>query len=115
MIWAGQQQFTTTVVANAGFYDGLSDEHREMVDSTIDEMVDVIFKIQDQYAKERLDKIKENSDIEMIHLDDSQRAVFAERPKQVEKKFVEMTGDSGQEVLNSLKQEISACEDKVSS
>jgi tripartite ATP-independent transporter DctP family solute receptor len=115
MIWAGQQQFTTTVVANYGFYDGLSDEHRQLVDSTVDEMVDVIFKTQDQYNKERLEKIKQTSDIEMIHLNEEQRAVFAERAKQVEKKFVEMTGDSGEKVLNALQQEIKTCEEKMGS
>ncbi|MDZ7713444.1 MAG: TRAP transporter substrate-binding protein DctP [Rhodovibrio sp.] len=32
MIWAGQQEFTTTVVANADFYNGLSKERKQLVE-----------------------------------------------------------------------------------
>ncbi len=113
MIWAGQQEFTTTVVANADFYNGLSDENRQIVDETVDEMVDVIFKTQKQYNEERLQKIKDTSDIEMVHLSEDQRAPFEEAAKKVEAKFVEMVGDSGQRVLDALKQEIKACEQKM--
>ena len=113
MIWAGQQEFTTTVVANADFYNGLSDENRQIVDETVNEMVDVIFKTQKQYNEERLQKIKDSSDIEMIHLSAEQRAPFEEAAKKVEAKFVEMVGDSGERVLDALKQEIKTCEQKM--
>jgi len=113
MIWAGQQEFTTTVVANHGFYSGLSDEKKKIVDETVSEMVDVIFKTQNQYNKERLEMIKKNSNIEMVHLSAEQRAPFEEAAKKVEAKFTEMTGDSGKRVLDALKQEISACEQKM--
>jgi TRAP-type C4-dicarboxylate transport system substrate-binding protein len=111
MIWAGQQEFTTTVVANADFYDGLSDAHRKIVDETVEEMVDVIFNIQQQYNAERLEKIKNDPKApEMIELSDSQRAPFREAAEQVEAKFVDMVGDSGERVLTALKEEIAACE-----
>jgi len=115
MIWAGQQQFVTTVVANRDFYEGLSDEHKKAVDETVDEMVDVIFRIQDQYNQERLEKIKNNSDIELVRLDEEQRKPFRERAKQVEAKFVEMVGEDGKKVLDALKEEIAACEARIES
>ena len=114
MIWAGQQEFTTTVVANLDFYEGLSDERQQLIDSTIDEMVDVIFKIQNQYNQERLEKIK-NSDSapEMVRLSDEQREPFRKAAEKVEAKFVEMTGEPGKKVLNALQEEIKTCEQSM--
>jgi tripartite ATP-independent transporter DctP family solute receptor len=114
MIWAGQQEFTTTVVANADFYDGLSEARKQLVDSTVDEMVDVIFKIQNQYNEERLEKIEASDQApEMIRLSDEQRAPFRKAAEQVEAKFVEMTGEPGKRVLNALQKEIAACEQSM--
>lgn len=115
MIWAGQQEFVTTVVANYDFYEGLKPEYKKAVDETVKEMVDVIFRIQNEYNKERLEKIKKDSDIKMIHLDEEQREPFRKRAKQVEKKFVEMVGEDGEKVLEALKEEIAACEAKIES
>jgi tripartite ATP-independent transporter DctP family solute receptor len=114
MIWAGQQEFTTTVVANADFYNGLSDEHQQMVDETVSEMVDVIFNIQNEYNQERLEKIKNDpKSPEMVRLSDEQREPFRKAATEVEAKFVDMVGDSGERVLNALKDEIAACEQSM--
>jgi len=111
MIWAGQQEFTTTVIANSDFYNGLSEDHKAALDSTVEEMVDVIFKIQNEYNQERLETIKNSDNApKMIRLSDAQREPFREAAEKVEAKFVEMTGDSGERVLNALKQEIATCE-----
>ena len=111
MIWAGQQEFTTTVIANSDFYNGLSEDHKAALDSTVEEMVDVIFKIQNEYNQERLETIKNSDNApEMIRLSDAQREPFRKAAQKVEAKFVEMTGDSGERVLNALKEEIAACE-----
>ncbi len=59
MIWAGQQEFTTSVVANQNFYDGLSDDRRAMVDGVVSELADYIFEVKRDYAETRLNKIKE--------------------------------------------------------
>jgi len=106
MIWAGQQQFTTTVVGNADWYNGLSDDRRQMLDETIAELADYIFRVQDQYNKERLEKIKqEKPDMKMIRLSEEQRATFKKRAQQVRDKYVEMVGDDGKEVLQCLSKE----------
>jgi TRAP-type C4-dicarboxylate transport system substrate-binding protein len=106
MVWAGQQQFTTTVVGNRDWYAGLSDDRRQMLDEVVDSMADYIFETQAQYNKERLEKIKQaKPDMEMIELSEDERAVFREASMGVRDKFVEMTGDSGQEVLQCLAEE----------
>lgn len=103
MIWAGQQQFTTTVVASNDWYNSLSAERRQLLDQTVAELADYIFKVQEQYNTERLQKIKEaKPEMKMIHLTEAQRAPFKKRAQQVREKYVEMVGPSGKEVLDCL-------------
>ena len=111
MIWAGQQQFTTTVVTNADWYQGLSDEHRQILDETVAELADYIFEVQEQYNQERLEKIKqEKPDMQMIELSAEERQAFEERAQQVRDAYVEMVGEEGQEVLSALESDIEAAE-----
>jgi TRAP-type transport system periplasmic protein len=110
MIFSGEQQFTTTVVTNADWYQAdLSDEHKQVLEETIAELADFIFEVQDQYNEERLEKIKqEKPDLQLIELTDEEREVFRERSLQAREAFVQMTGDEGQEVLDALLAELDA-------
>jgi TRAP-type C4-dicarboxylate transport system substrate-binding protein len=115
MIWAGQQQFTTTVVTNSDWYQAdLSDEHRQALDETIAELADYIFEVQDQFNQERLEKIKAaKPDLKMIELTDEERQVFQDRAQQVRDTYVEMVGEEGQAVLTALQSEIDAAEKEL--
>jgi tripartite ATP-independent transporter DctP family solute receptor len=112
MIWAGQQQFTTTVVSGNDWYHSmLSDEERAMLDETIDELADFIFEVQDEYNQERLDKILEDKPgMQLVELTEEERAVFRERSMAVRDKFVDMVGESGRAVLDGLLAEFEAAE-----
>ena len=107
MVWAGQQQFTTTVVGNADWYNNeLSQERKDMLQEVIDGMADYIFRVQQQYNEERLQKIKEaKPSMEMIRLSEDERAAFRKASMQVRDKFVQMTGQDGKEVLQCLAKE----------
>jgi len=113
MIWAGQQQFTTTVVTNVDWYQSMDDSTRAMLDETIDGMADYIFRVQDEYNQERLEQIKETSDIEMIRLTEEQRQPFVEASQNVRDKFVEMVGEDGKSVLDALEKDIKEAEKAV--
>ena len=115
LIFSGEQQFTTTVVANSEWYAlDLSDEHKQALDETIAELADFIFEVQDQYNQERLETIKaEKPDIQIIELTDEEREVFRERSMQAREAFVEMTGEEGQETLDALVAEIEATEQEL--
>jgi tripartite ATP-independent transporter DctP family solute receptor len=103
MIWAGQQQFTTTVVANNDWYEGLDEEIRTIFDETVAELADYIFEVQETFNAERLEKIKQDRpEIEMIHLTEEQRQPFVEASKKVYETYVEMTGEEGKKVLEDL-------------
>jgi len=114
MIWAGQQEFTTSVVANEDFYEGLSDERRAMLDQTIDDLADYIFEVKKEYAESRLDKIREaKPDMQMIELTPEEKAVFKEASMPARDTFIEMTGEAGQKVLDELTAEIKAVEEEM--
>ncbi len=82
----------------------LHQEQRAMLDSVIAELNDYIFEVQEQYNEERLEKIKQaKPDLKMIRLSEEERAAFKEASMEARKKFVEMTGDSGQKILDQLK------------
>lgn len=116
MIWAGQQQFTTTVVGSMDWYQGLSDENKQMLDEVLKEMADYIFTVQDQYNKERLEKIKQaKPDLQMIRLTEEEREPFRQRAMELRDKYVEMTGDSGKQVLDALVEEFKQAEQNVAS
>lgn len=111
MIWAGQQQFTTTLVGSSDWYNSLPADTRKMLDATIDELADYIFEVQDQFNKERLEKIKQaKPDLKMIELTEEERAVFREASMKARESFIEMTGPRGKEILESLQAEIAAAE-----
>ena len=115
MIWSGEQQFTTTVVTNSDWYQAdLSDEHKKILDETVAELADYIFKVQEEYNQERLEKIKqEKPDMQMIELTADERAAFKERSMQARDAFVEMTGEDGQQILDALVADIDKAEQEV--
>jgi TRAP-type C4-dicarboxylate transport system substrate-binding protein len=115
MIFSGEQQFTTTVVTNADWYQAdLSDEHKQILDETLAELADYIFKVQDEFNQERLEKIKqEKPDMEMIVLTADEQEPFRERSQQAREAFVEMTGDEGKQILDALVADIEAAEEEL--
>jgi tripartite ATP-independent transporter DctP family solute receptor len=103
MIWAGQQEFTTSVVTGSNWYSSLSEDKRAMLDAAVDEATNYIFDKQKTYNQERLDKIKKaKPDMEMIKLTEAQRAAFRERADQVREKYVKMVGEDGERILEKL-------------
>lgn len=116
MIWAGQQEFTTSVVANRNFYEGLPEDRQKMVDEVTTELADFIFEVKREYAQERLDKIKAaKPDMPMIELSEEERAKFKEAAMGARDTYIEMTGGEGGEgekVLEALTQEIEQLENE---
>ena len=102
MIFADQAQFVANLFGNLEWYEGLSDEHRQTLEATLDEMVQKGHEIQSQFNSERLDTIKEQSDINIIELSEEERAQFRELAKPVRQVYVDMVGERGQQALDIL-------------
>lgn len=102
MIMAKHAQFIATVISNKEWYDSLPEEQRNWVDETRDEMVDFIYDKQAQFNEERLQKIKDNSDTEVIELSDEERQAFREASMGVRDTYVEQAGENGQKLLDTV-------------
>src|SRR5699024_5370644 len=112
MIFAKQSQFVATLMANLDWYEGLSDEQRDMLDEVTDELVKVGHEIQTEFNSTRLDTIKEKSDIKIIELTDEQRDKFRELVEPVRETFVEGVGERGGQALEILLEQFGSDSDE---
>ncbi|MDH3662659.1 MAG: TRAP transporter substrate-binding protein DctP [Alphaproteobacteria bacterium] len=107
--FAGHNNFTTAVMANKGFYDGLGPEDQEVVRNATKAAFEYILDYQKGLEGEALEKIKAaKPDMVVNVLSDEQRQPFMEAAAVVEEKFIEMTGDSGKAILDQMKADIEA-------
>ncbi|MBZ9566728.1 TRAP transporter substrate-binding protein DctP [Modicisalibacter tunisiensis] len=114
MIFADQSQFVANLIGNQDWYEGLSDEQHKMLDSVLGEMVQKGHDIQTQFNSERLDTIKEKSDIKIIHLNEQERDAFRKLAKPVRQTYIDMVGERGKESLNILLDQIDKADSKKS-
>ncbi len=109
MTYAGHNNFTTAVMANKAFFDGLPEADQAAVRAASDAAFEYILTYQDGLAEELLAKIKAaKPEMEVIVLTEEERAPFMEAAAEVEAKFIEMTGDSGKAILDQMKADLQA-------
>ncbi|WP_420403458.1 TRAP transporter substrate-binding protein DctP [Nisaea sp.] len=107
--YAGHNNFTTAVMANKDFYDSLGEADQKAIQEASAIAYDHIVKYQEGLAEQELQKIKEaKPEMTVTVLSEEQRACFKEAAKEVEAKFIEMTGESGKKILDQLKADLKA-------
>lgn len=112
LVFTGHGWFTTAMMANQDFYNGLSDEDKKLVRDAADFAFEEIIVHIDGLADEALEKIKAASDeVTVTRLNEEQIEAFRARAPQVEDKFIEMTGEGGQELLNQFKADLKAVQE----
>src|SRR5690554_6873942 len=100
------------VSPNLVFYDGLPEEDQKLIRDAADYAFEEIVKHIDGLADEALEKIQAASDqVTVTRLNEEQVNAFRERAPQVEKKFIEMTGERGKELLEQFKEDLKAVEE----
>jgi tripartite ATP-independent transporter DctP family solute receptor len=101
LVFAHQAPFITSAVASRRFYDALSPERRRLLDGVVQELDDYVFRVEQRFNRERLDLILERKpELEIIRLDDEQRARFREAARGVRARFVELVPRNGKRVLS---------------
>jgi TRAP-type C4-dicarboxylate transport system substrate-binding protein len=106
---AGHNNFTTAVMANKDFYDGLPEEDQQMIQDAMDVAFEHIIDYQKGLHEESIEKIKEAKPSMTVNvLSEEERAPFVEAAAEVEAKFIEMTGDSGEALLEQFKADLEA-------
>lgn len=106
MIWAGEQQLITAVMASDDWFQTLSPEYQQLLDKTFAEMNAFITPVVQKFNADRLDAIKTaKPDIGLIELSEDERAAFRERASATDAAVAEIVGPRGAELLKSLKAE----------
>lgn len=112
--YTGHNNFTTAVAANLDFYEGLSDEDKKLVQEAADVAYAHIIDYQKGLQEEAEKKILEaKPSMNITVLTDEQREPFREAAERVKQKYVEMTGESGQEVLEGFLADIKESQQRV--
>ena len=106
---AGHNNFTTAVMANLDFYEGLPEEEQTMIQNAIDVAFDHIIEYQDGLTEESLEKIKEaKPSITITTLSEEERQPFMETADDVEQEFLEIGGDQAEAILEQMKADLEA-------
>ncbi|MBW6393080.1 TRAP transporter substrate-binding protein DctP [Billgrantia antri] len=109
LIFTGHGWFTTAMMANQDFFEGLSEEDQQLVREAADVAYDHTIEHIQGLSEESLDKIMEACDeCSVTRLDEEQIQTFRERAPQVEEEFLEMTGETGRELLEQFKADLEA-------
>lgn len=109
LTYTGHAQYTTAVMANADFYDGLSADDQQLIQNAASTAHDYILDLVVDMDATGLTKIKEtNPDAVINRLTDEERAVFIERAKAVEAAFIEKAGERGKKIIEQMKADLEA-------
>jgi TRAP-type transport system periplasmic protein len=111
LIFVRDVEYTTTVVANADFWQGLPPDQKKMLGEVRDELQKFIIakeREQNSGAVERMQKA--NPKLKLVRLTDAERAVFSKRAEPLGDKLVKMVGGRTGEILKQLKTDIKAAE-----
>ncbi|MFD1883000.1 TRAP transporter substrate-binding protein DctP [Paracoccus pacificus] len=106
---AGHNNFTTAVMANKEFFDGLSDADKTVVRNAIAAAFDYTVDYQSGLTETSLQKIKEaRPDVTITTLTEEQRAPFKATAAAVEAKFLEIGGPQAKPILDQMKADLAA-------
>ncbi len=109
----GHNIFTTAVMANKDFYDGLSDDDKALIQKAIDEANDYVLSYQQGLENDSVARIKAaRPGVRFVSLDEDKRVLFREASAPVKARFVEMTGDSGKAILEQMEADLLAATGK---
>jgi len=110
--FTGHNNFTTAVMANKDFYDGLSEADQLAIQNATDVAFEHIVDYQKGLTESALEKIKaDKPSMNVKVLNEEERKPFKEAAKQVEERFIEMTGESGEQILDQMKEDLASVAD----
>ncbi len=107
LIWAGEQELVTTVLAGADWFATLSPDRQSLVRDTMAGMTDFIDGIVADFNQSRLDLITAaKPDINLVVLTEEERDVFRASSVDTADAYLDTAGSRGEELLEALKAEI---------
>lgn len=110
MTFADHLPFVATVVAGPAFVDGLPPARRELLQEVARELDAYVAGVEEELNAERLETIREETSIEIVHLTEAERAAFREASLPVRETYVELAGPRGRRILDTLLEEVAKAE-----
>ncbi|MDZ7645553.1 MAG: TRAP transporter substrate-binding protein DctP [Woeseiaceae bacterium] len=110
MTLARHLPFIATLTTSPAWFDGLSDEDRQMLLDVKRELDGFIFDFQRELNERRLDVITSQGDIEVTELTEEQRAAFREASMPIRDQYRELAGERGAKLLAILLEELERAE-----
>ncbi|MBE1284196.1 MAG: C4-dicarboxylate ABC transporter [Rhodobacteraceae bacterium] len=109
LIWAGEQELVTTVVAGSDWFETLTPDRQKLVRDTMADMTGFIDGVVTDFNQKRLDIIKEaKPEIGLVVLTEEERDAFRARSGDTAAAYVDTAGARGQELLDALGAELSS-------
>jgi|TARA_B110000503_G_scaffold141257_1_gene234209 TRAP-type C4-dicarboxylate transport system substrate-binding protein len=107
LTYIGHNHYTTAVMANADFYDGLSATDKELIQNATDVALDYILALAVNLDAQGLGRIiRTNPGYQIVTLTEEERAPFKARAADVEKVFIEKTGARGKAIIDQMKKDL---------
>lgn len=107
LIWAGEQELVTTVVAGSDWFETLTPDRQTLVRDTMAGMTGYIDGVVSDFNQKRLDTIKTaKPEIGLVVLTEEERDAFRARSGDTAGAYVETAGTRGQELLDALQSEL---------
>ncbi|MDP5293198.1 TRAP transporter substrate-binding protein DctP [Oceanimonas sp. CHS3-5] len=107
LIWAGEQELVTNVLAGSDWFDSLRPERQQLVKQTMAGLQGYIQNVVTSYNQEKLERIQQaKPGIELIRLTEAERASFKARTGHTHEAYTEITGQRGQQLLEQLQAEL---------
>ena len=110
LISARQAQFIASFMASATFYERLSEERRQMLREITAGMVDWAHEMQQRVNRQRRQAIQQESDTEIVELDEAQREAFRDLARPLRAMFASRVGTRGEQALTRLLDAVAAAE-----
>lgn len=105
--FTGHNNFTTAVMANKRFYDGLDGSTQQLIQDAADAAFDHIVEYQKGLTERSLEKILDaKPSMTVVSRSEVDLECFKNAADEVEDKFIEMTGNSGKKILEQFKKDL---------
>lgn len=102
MTFARHAQFVSTLIAGNTWRTNLPKAQQEVLQATVNDMVDWIYAKQADFNKARLDKIKAAGGTKVIELSPAEREQFRQASLNVRDIYLEQAGERGELLLDTI-------------
>lgn len=107
--FTGHNNFTTALMANKDFFDGLSEEDQQLIRDAVDVAFEYILDYQEGLTERSLAAIlAAKPSMTVTVLTEEERRPFMDAAAAVEAEFLRMTGERGAAILEQMKADLAA-------